>query len=438
MHHHYTREDIYRLVEEEDIEFIRLQFVDIFGRLKNMAMTVSQLDKILDNKCKFDCAAIEGFSKSDAEVLFLAPDLSTFEIFPWRPQNGKVARFICDVIRPDGKPFEGDCRYVLKQAVKEAKSMGYDFCVGSRCEFFLFDADEEGQPTTFSAERGGYFDIGPVDQGENARRDMVLYLSDMDVEIAASYHSNEEAQHVLELAEDNVLDAADDFMTYRLVTRTVAKRHGLHATFMPKPRKELNGSGAHLEFSLYKDGKNIFSDNSKEDGISDEAYSFMAGMLAHMEAMTLITNPIVNSYKRLVPGFRAPVRIGWSRSERSQLIRLTNVYGEGTKIILNSPDGACNPYLVFAACLYAGLDGIRNNQKPGPSFEELSKEQLEEEDVLPRTLFEAIQSFEKNSFLQNALGKMLTDNYIKEKKSEWYDYCKQVTDWEINRYLDTV
>ena len=438
MHHEYTREDIYRIVEEEDIEFIRLQFVDIFGKLKNMAMTVSQLDKILDNKCKFDCAAIEGFSKSDAEVLFLAPDLSTFEIFPWRPQNGKVARFICDVIRPDGRPFEGDCRYILEKAMKEAKDLGLEFRVGSRCEFFLFDVDSDGELTTNSQEKGGYFDIGPVDQGENARRDMVLYLSDMNVDVEASYHSNEASQHVLELAEENVLEAADNFMTYRLVTRTVAKRHGMHATFMPKPKREMNGSGAHLEFALFRDGKNIFSDNNTEDGISEEAYAFMAGLLEHMEEMTLINNPIVNSYKRLVPGYRAPVTIGWSKTNRSQLIRIQNVYGEGTKIIVNSPDGACNPYLVFAACLYAGLDGMKKKSKPSASMDELTEEEIKMAKSLPRTLYEAVQSFEQGSFLKNAIGSQISDNYIIEKKAEWYDYCKQITDWEINRYLDTV
>lgn len=438
MHHEYTREDIYRIVEEEDIEFVRLQFVDIFGKLKNMAMTVSQLDKILDNKCKFDCAAIEGFSKSDAEVLFLAPDLSTFEIFPWRPQNGKVARFICDVIRPDGTPFEGDSRYILKKAVQEAKKQGLQLQVGSRCEFFLFDVEQDGGLTTMSNERGGYFDIGPVDQGENARRDMVLYLSDMNVDVAASYHANEASQHVLELAEKEVLEAADNFMTYRLVTRTVAKRHGMHATFMPKPKREMNGSGAHLEFALLRDGKNIFSDNSREDGISREAYAFMTGLLEHMEAMTLINNPIVNSYKRLVPGYRAPVKIGWSKTGRSHLIRIANIYGEGTRIILNSPDGACNPYLVFAACLYAGLDGMQKNSTLPASMDEMSDAEIERAKSLPRTLFEAVSSFEQSSFLRNAIGSQISDNYIMEKKTEWYDYCKQITDWEINRYLDTV
>lgn len=438
MQHTYTRADICRIVEEEDVEFIRLQFVDIFGKLKNMALTVNQLDKILDNKCKFDCAAVEGFSKSDAEVLFLAPDLSTFEIFPWRPQNGKVARFICDIIRPDGTPFEGDCRYLLKKAVADAKKMGLELFVDSRCEFFLFDTDQNGEPTDTTSEKGGFFDIGPVDQGENARRDMVLYLSDMNVEVAASYHSNEAAQHILELETEDVLAAADNYMTCRLVTKVVAQRHGMYASFMPKPKLGINGSGTHLEFSMRKDGKNIFNDLSAPDGISKEAYAFMAGLLEHIEGMTLLNNPIVNSYKRLVPGHRAPVKITWSKTKRSQLIQLASVYGEEAKIILNSPDGACNPYLVFAACLYAGMDGIKRQLTPPESIDGENMDKVEQAKPLPRTLFEAVQCFEECTFLQQALGSLISDTLVKEKYAEWYDYCKQITKWELDKYLDTV
>ena len=281
----YTRDDILDMIEEEDIEFIRLQFTDIAGNLKNMATTVDQIDKILDGRCQFDCAAIDGFD-GDMEELFLIPDLDTFVIFPWRPQHGKVARFICDIVKPDGTPFDGDSRYILKRIIAEAKDMGYDFDVALKNEFFLFDLGENGEPTQNSSEKGGYFDVGPADCGENARRDMVLYLADMGISTESSYHSDEAAQHVLDMTYTNALTMADNIMTSRLVIRTVAKRHGLHATFMPKPKKDSKGSGAHYTFSLSKNGKNIFTDADDSAGVSKEGYAFMAGILEHIADMS--------------------------------------------------------------------------------------------------------------------------------------------------------
>ncbi|MBR1740662.1 MAG: glutamine synthetase, partial [Lachnospiraceae bacterium] len=327
----YSRQDIYDLIEDEDIEFIRLQFTDIAGNLKNMAMTSSQIEKILDGRCKFDCSVIDGFLGTGYEELFLKPDLDTFVIFPWRPQNGKVARFLCDVVKPDGTVFDGDCRAVLKKTLAEAKEMGYELDAAIKNEFFLFDMDENGEPTNHTSERGGYFDVGPADAGENARRDMVLYLEDMGIEVESSYHSNEAAQHVLDLSHVNALKMADDIMTTRLVVRTVARRHGLHGTFMPKPLAEAKGVGAHYIFSLHKDGKNIFTDKTDPFGVSKEGYQFMAGILKHMVGMTLINNPIVNSYKRLVPGYLAPVSVGWSVTKSSPLIRLTSIGGDGAR-----------------------------------------------------------------------------------------------------------
>lgn len=434
----YSRKDILDLIEEEDIEFIRLQFTDISGTLKNVAMTVSQIDKILDGRCRFDCAAIDGFRGTGYEELFLVPDLDTFVIFPWRPQNGKVARFLCDVVKPDGSPFIGDSRYILKKVIAEANEMGYVFDVGIKHEFFLFDLDENGEPTNHSNERGGYFDVGPNDGGENTRRDMVLYLEDMDIEVESSYHSDEASQHVLEITYKDALTMADSIMTTRLVAKTVARRHGVHATFMPKPRKHLKGSGAHYTFSLSKDGKNIFTDADGVRGVSDEGYQFMAGILKHIASMSLVNNPIVNSYKRLIPGYLAPVTVGWSFTNDSPLIRLTSIGGDGARIVLRSPDGAANPYLVIASCLAAGLDGIRRGLKPMPSIEEQGNSDQEKIGTLPRTLYEAVSLFREDTFLQDVLEQHISCHLIHTKDEEWDEYCKEVTMWEHARYLGKI
>ncbi|MBO5484475.1 MAG: glutamine synthetase [Lachnospiraceae bacterium] len=434
----YTRDDILDMIEEEDIEFIRLQFTDIAGNLKNMAATVDQIDRILDGRCKFDCAAIDGFRGKGYEELFLVPDLDTFVIFPWRPQHGKVARFICDVVKPDGKPFDGDSRYILKRTIAQAKEMGYDFDVALKNEFFLFDLGENGEPTNHSSEKGGYFDVGPADCGENARRDMVLYLADMGIDVESSYHSDEAAQHALDMSHKDALSMADDIMTAKLVVRTVAKRHGLHATFMPKPKKHVKGSGAHYTFSLSKDGKNIFTDRSDSLGVSREGYHFMAGILNHIANMSLVNNPLVNSYKRLIPGYLAPVTVGWSAHNTSPLIRLTSIGGDGARIVLRSPDGAANPYLVMAACLASGLEGIRQEMEPPACMDRMTEKEIEECVTLPRTLYEAVKQFKQDDFLQNVLGSHISEHLVYTKDAEWNEYCKQVTGWELERYLGTV
>ena len=434
----YSRQDIYDLIEEEDIEFIRLQFTDIAGNLKNMATTIDQIDKILDGKCKFDCAAIDGFRGMGYEELFLIPDLDTFVIFPWRPQNGKVARFICDVVKPDGTPFDGDSRYILKKAISQAKEMGFELDVAVKNEFFLFDLGENGQPTNHTSEKGGYFDIGPTDGGENTRRDMVLYLADMGIEVESSYHSDEAAQHVLDLTHVDALHMADDIMTTRLVVRTVARRHGVHGTFMPKPRENVQGSGAHYTFSLRDaSGRNVFTDKNDKLGVSKEGYHFMAGILNHIASMSLVNNPIVNSYKRLIPGYLAPVSVGWSSTNSSPLIRLTSIGGDGVRIVLRSPDGAANPYLVIAACLCAGLDGIRQKLEPPVCMDD-QLEDVGNVEKLPRTLHEAVSQFKKDTFLHEALGEHIARHLIHTKDEEWNEYCKQVTKWEKDRYLGTV
>ena len=438
----YTKEDILRLVQDEDVEFIRLQFTDIMGNLKNVAITSSQLEKALENKCMFDGSSIEGFVRIEESDMYLYPDFSTLKIFPWRPQQGKVARLICDVYRPNGEPFEGDPRYVLRRAIRKAEKMGYTFAVGPECEFFLFHTDENGLPTTLTHEKAGYFDLGPVDFGENARRDMVLTLEEMGFEIEASHHEVAPAQHEIDFKYDEALRTADNIMTFKLTVKSIAKRHGLHATFMPKPKYGVNGSGMHINMSLMKDGKNIFHDSNGELGLSKEAYYFIGGIMKHMKGMTAITNPLVNSYKRLVPGYEAPVYIAWSAKNRSPLIRIPAARDEGTRIELRSPDSSANPYLALAVCLQAGLDGIRNQIMPPKSvdcniFQMTEKERVENGiEEIPGTLIEAVSEMEKDPFMREVLGDHVYEKYITAKKQEWQDYRSQVTDWEINRYLN--
>ncbi|MDD6201565.1 MAG: glutamine synthetase family protein [Lachnospiraceae bacterium] len=429
----YTREDIIRLAEEEDVEFIRLQFTDLFGNLKNIAITSSQLEKALQNRCMFDGSGIEGFVRVEESQMYLYPDYNTFEIFPWRPQQGKVARLFCDVYKPDGTPFEGDPRYVLKRAIKEASDMGYTFEVGPECEFFLFNTDENTLPTTMTHEHAGYFDCGPMDFGENARRDIVLTLEDMDFVIESSHHEIAPAQHEVDFKYDEALVTADNIMTFKLAVKTIAKRHGLHATFMPKPKFGVNGSGMHINMSLSKDGKNVFSDPSDELGLSKEAYYFMGGIMKHIKAITAITNPLINSYKRLVPGFEAPVNVGWSSMSKSPLFRIPVQQGENARIELRSPDPSANPYLALAVCLMAGLKGIREKQEPPKSMESRKRVTVE---MLPQTLKEAIAELEKDSFIKGVLGEELSKRYIEIKKDEWQHYTSQITPWEIDQYLD--
>lgn len=413
------------------MEFIRLQFVDIFGTMKNMAVTTSQLDKILNNKCRFDGAAIEGYIGDHVGKLFLIPDLDTFAIFPWRPQQGKVARFMCDVCRENGEPFAADSRNILKNVIKKASDMGYTLDVGSECEFFLFDTDENGQPTTKTRETGGYFDIGPIDSGENARREIVMFLEDMGFEVESSFHASAVAQHKIDFKNDNALRSADNIATFKMVVRTTARRHGFHATFMPKPLCGVNGSGMHLTFKLYdEDGRNVFTDHDKDNKISEIAYYFTAGLLEHIKGMTIINNPIINSYKRLVKGFNAPVEITWSESTRDSLIRIESDYDGGTQLVLRSPDSASNPYLVIATCLAAGLKGIEEKKMPLKNGV-----QTDEPMVLPCNLEHAILEFEKDSFIKDVIGSQVVDTIMEVKKKEWNDYCKQVSDWEIQHYL---
>lgn len=441
----YTKQKILNMAETEDVEFIRLQFTDLFGTLKNVAITKSQLAKALDNKIMFDGSSIEGFARIEESDMYLYPDYDTFEILPFRPHQGKVARMICDVYKPDGTQLENDPRYILKKVIKEAEDMGYVFNVGPECEFFLFHTDDNGRPTTISHEKAGYFDLGPTDLGENARRDIVLNLEEMGFEVEASHHEVAPAQHEINFKYGEALETADRIMTYKLTVKTIAKRHGLYASFMPKPKYGVCGSGMHINMSLSdKEGNNIFADKNDINGLSKEAYSFIAGLMEHMREMSAITNPIVNSYKRLVPGYEAPTYIAWSATNRSPLVRVPAAKGSGTRVELRCPDCACNPYLAFAVCLAAGLDGIKRGLTPPASvqqdiFEMTEKERAEARiDSLPRNLYEAVQEMKKSEFMKGVLGEEVFRKYVSAKRAEWNEYTSQVTDWEIDRYLGCI
>ena len=437
----YTKRDILRLAEEKDVEFIRLQFTDLFGNLKNVAITSSQLEKALNNECMFDGSSIDGFARMEESDMYLYPDPDTFTVFPWRPQQGKVARLICDVYRPDRTPFEGDPRYILKKVVKEAEELGFQFDVGPECEFFLFHTDDDGNPTTISHERAGYFDLGPMDLGENIRRDIVLTLEDMGFEMESSHHEIAPAQHEIDFRYSDALTTADNIMTFKLTVKTIARRNGLHATFMPKPRYGTNGSGMHTNMSLSRDGKNLFWDEKDPLSLSREAYYFLGGLLEHIRGITAIANPIINSYKRLVPGYEAPVYVAWSPRSKTSLIRIPERKGENTRIELRSPDPSCNPYLTLAVCLAAGLDGIKRQILPPPNVDKnlfsMSEQEREELGIapLPRNLDESLLALESDELLMEVLGERAGKRYVLEKKQEWAQYSAQVSDWEISQYL---
>jgi glutamine synthetase len=438
----YTAQDVKNIVKEQDVKFIRLQFTDIFGTLKNVAITAEQLEKALDNKCMFDGSSIEGFVRIEESDMYLRPDPNTFAIFPWGPQVDKVARLICDVYNPDGTPFEGDPRYILKRALKEAEDLGYTYYVGPECEFFLFLTDQEGNPTTITHDNAGYFDLGPVDLGENARRDMCLALEKMGFEIEASHHEVAPGQHEIDFKFEDALTTADNIVTFKLVVKSIAQKHGLHATFMPKPIFGINGSGMHTNQSLFKDGKNAFFDPEGPMQLSQEAHYFSGGLLKNMREICAVTNPIVNSYKRLVPGYEAPVYLAWSCRNRSILIRVPAARGNATRLELRCPDPACNPYLALAAILTAGLDGIKNKITPPPTTDQNLFEMSDKErkalgvGSLPGSLIEAVELLEKSELARKALGEHAFGRFIEAKKIEWDEYRTKVHEWEIEEYLE--
>ena len=438
----YSKEDIIRMVKEEDVEFIRLQFTDIFGQLKNVAITASQIEKAVNDQVMFDGSSIEGFGRIDESDQYLYPELDSVAIFPWRPSHGRVARLICDVHDPDGKPFVGDPRHVLKRALKRAEEMGFDaFNVGPEAEFFLFQTDDEGKPTTRTNDEAGYFDMGPLDHGEGTRREICMALEQMGFEIEASHHEVAQGQHEIDFKYADALRTADNIMTFKLAVKTLAQKNGLHATFMPKPIFGINGSGMHTNMSLFQGGKNAFYDPDDPKGLSKEAYSFIAGLLAHVKGMAAVTNPLVNSYKRLVPGYEAPCYLAWSASNRSALIRIPAARGQSTRVELRSPDPACNPYLELALCLAAGLDGIEKGLTPPPEVTEnifdmnAADRKVHGIDSLPDSLEEAIHALEADPLVLDTLGEHVAANYIEGKRKEWEEYRTRVSSWEREKYI---
>lgn len=438
----YTKEDIIKEVREQEVQFIRLQFTDIFGTLKNVAITAGQLGKALDNRCMFDGSSIEGFVRIEESDMYLRPDIDSFVIFPWNLKTGKTARMICDVYTADNEPFEGDPRYVLKKVLAKAAKMGYDtFNVGPECEFFMFLTDSEGNPTTITQDNAGYFDLGPVDLGEKARRDMCLALEDMGFEVEASHHEVAPGQHEIDFKYTNALASADAILTFKLIVKTIAQKHGLHATFMPKPVYGIAGSGMHVNTSLFRDGTNIFYDGSDPLLLSKEAYWFIGGLMRNMRSMTALTNPLVNSYKRLVTGYEAPIYIAWSARNRSPLIRVPASRGLETRLEVRNPDPSCNPYLVLAVILAAGLDGIKNRiMPPEPCNKNIFLMSEEERRVnsiakLPGSLDEAILEMSQSSFVKSVLGEHIFEKYIEAKQEECYEYKTRVSGWEIDSYL---
>ena len=438
----YTKEDIIRKVKEEDVEFIRLQFTDIFGQLKNVAITASQIEKAVNNQIMFDGSSIEGFVRIDESDQYLYPDLDSFTIFPWRPSHGRVARLICDVHDPDGAPFVGDPRYVLKQVIQKANDMGFDaFNVGPEAEFFLFQTDDEGKPTVRTNDEAGYFDLGPLDHGEGTRREICMSLEQMGFEIEASHHEVAQVQHEIDFKYADALRTADNIMTFKLAVKTLAQKNGLHATFMPKPIFGVNGSGMHTNMSLFRDGKNAFYDPSDPKGLSNAAYSFIAGLLAHVKGMAAITNPLVNSYKRLVPGYEAPCYLAWSASNRSALIRIPAARGQSTRVELRCPDPACNPYLELAVCLAAGLDGIEKGLTPPPEITDNifamspAARRRRGIEALPGSLEEALVCMKKDKLIMDTLGEHVTGQYIAGKEAEWEEYRTRVSSWERDKYM---
>lgn len=433
-----------RLAKEEDVRYIRLQFTDLLGVIKNVEIPSSQLPKALDNKMMFDGSSIEGFVRIEESDMYLVPDLDTWVVFPWGNEHGRVARLICDIYNPDGTPFEGDPRYILKRALKEAEEMGYTaFNVGPEPEFFLFKLDAKGEPTLDLNDQGGYFDFAPLDLGENCRRDIVLTLEKMGFEIEASHHEVAPGQHEIDFKYANALKAADQILTFKLVVKTIAHKHGLHATFMPKPLYGVAGSGMHANQSLFRGNENVFVDESDELGLSETAKHYLAGILLHARGFTAITNPLVNSYKRLVPGYEAPCYVAWSAKNRSPLIRIPSSRGVSTRIEVRSPDPATNPYLALAVMLKAGLDGIKNKLAAPPAIDRniyvMNEEEREENGIssLPSTLKEAIECLKADSVICEALGEHALIHFVEAKEIEWDMFRTRVHDWEREQYMST-
>ncbi|MBR1619786.1 type I glutamate--ammonia ligase [bacterium] len=438
----FSQDDIKRLIGEHNIKFIKLQFVDINGQVKNITLPSEQIDKVLNNEIMLDGSSIKGFRSIETSDMFFHPDLTSFQILPWREhEGGNSARLICDIYNVDGTPFEGCPRCNLKRVMKAAEKMGFSMNIGPEAEFFLFAKDKDGKITTTTQDHAGYYDVGPEDLGEDVRSDIVLTLQEMGFDIEASHHEVADGQHEIDFKYSDILTAADNVATFRIAVRAVAAKHNLHATFMPKPIFGINGSGMHCNISLFKDGKNAFYDEKAEYQLSDIAKYSVGGMLKHVKSITAVTNPLVNSYKRLVPGYEAPVYLAWSLANRSALLRVPAKRGISTRVELRSPDPSCNPYLAFAAILEACMDGIRNKIDPPAPVESniyklTAKERKKQRiDSLPGSLAEALECMDKSLVTRAALGDHIFTEFMTSKKKEWDSFRTYVSQWELDKYL---
>ena len=438
-----TRSEIMQIIKEQNVNFFRLQFVDIFGFTKNIAIPLSQIEKALDGKMMFDGSSIDGFVRINESDMYLKPDYDTFVVLPWRSRNGvNAARIICDVHKADGTPFEGCPRVNLKRVLADAKQLGYTMNVGTECEFFLFQKDEQGNLSTETNDVAGYFDVDPDDTGISCRREIIETLEAMNFEVEASHHEVAEGQHEINFKYSDALKAADNTLTFKWVVRSIAAKHGFHATFMPKPVFGINGSGMHTNQSLFTlDGKNAFFDENGPLQLSEIAYQYIAGISKNARGFTAVTNPLVNSYKRLVPGYEAPVYVAWSASNRSAMIRIPASRGVGTRTEVRCPDPACNPYLAFAMMLTSGLDGVKNKLAAPAAVNadifEMTRAEKETAGIaiLPGNLKEAIDLLKENPLAKEALGEHILTKYLQGKQKEWDNYRTAVTDWEINAYM---
>lgn len=433
-------------IDEENIDFLRLQFTDILGVVKNVSVPAHQAEKAFTEGIYFDGSSIEGFVRIQESDMRLIPDPETFAVLPWRSDgdgDSGAARLICDIVDTDGEPFEGGPRQVLKSVLDRADEMGYTVSIGPEPEFFLFEKDEDGNATTIPHDNGGYFDLAPKDLASDVRKEIIFTLEDMGFEIEASHHEVAEGQHEINFKYADALTTADNIATFRAVVRAVAEQHDLHATFMPKPIAEINGSGMHSHISLFDEDGNAFADDDDEFNLSETAYQFMGGVLNHAQAFTAVTNPTVNSYKRLVPGYEAPIYVAWSDTNRSALVRVPDAAGVSARFEVRSPDPSCNPYLGMAALIAAGLDGIENDADPGDPVREdiyeFDDEKREEYgiDTLPPNLGAAVEALEADEVIQDALGPHVSEKFAEAKSQEFSEYLTQVSAWEEDRYLET-
>ena len=436
-----TKEQVLKQASAKGVRFVRLQFTDILGTLKNVEIPVEELEKALDDKIMFDGSSIEGFVRIEESDMYLVPDPATFAFFPWKGEEGLTARLICDVYTADGDPFAGDPRSVLKRAINAASEQGFTMMAGPECEFFLFPTDAEDQPVLTTHDKAGYFDLAPLDKGEAARADMITALSAMGFQVEAGHHEVAHGQHEIDFRYTDVLTTADNVATFRFVVRTIARRHGLHATFMPKPIAGINGSGMHTHQSLFKGKKNAFFDPKGPYQLSQTCLHYIGGLLEHARGFSAVTNPLINSYKRLVPGYEAPVYIAWAERNRSPLVRVPAARGDATRVELRMPDPSCNPYLALAVMLAAGLDGIKRKVDPGAPLNRniyaMTEDELEKLkiNVLPRNLEEAMQALTADRLVKETLGSHIVEHLAVAKKLEWREYIAAVHPWEIDRYL---